>query len=348
MPVTAYISQSALRHNLAQVKIHSSSKIIAVVKANAYGHNIKYVIDALSVADIFATADITEALTLRAISNKKILILADFYQKSDIDIITKNNFAVVVYNSQQIKWLLHTTKEINVWLKIDTNMHRLGLSIDEFNNYIDKLTQKNNINIDAIISHLHSSDNDEKSVLAQLDLLNKTTINYSKIPKSIANSGAIMTLKQSHLNYIRPGIMLYGVSPFAKADNNLKPVMTLVAKVIATRKIAKGAKIGYGQTYTVDKDTNMAIVNIGYADGYPRSAISGTPVLINNNICQLMGRVSMNLICVDIKNTQVTIGDNATLWGNGLAVEIIAKYSDTIAYDLLTRVSAKVVYKICQ
>ncbi len=344
MSVVAYISKSALKHNLKIVKEYSNSKIVAIVKANAYGHNIKFVVQALQEIDFFAVANIEEALELQQLSAKKILILSDFYHKDSLDLISKNNFHIVVYNTEQINWLLNSNKKINIWLKIDTSMNRLGLTFTQFNHHINRLINKNNINIVAIMSHLHSANIDINSSLRQLKLFNTYSKKYNNFAKSIANSAAIMAIKQTHLDYIRPGIMLYGISPFGIKHPKLAPVMRLTAKVIALKKLTKGDKVGYGQTYSVDDDTNIAVVNIGYANGYPYNAKNNTPVLINNNICYLIGKVSMNLICVDIKNHKVAINDTAILWGDALAVEEIAIYSNTIAYELVTKIKAK--YKI--
>ncbi len=344
MSVIAYISKSALKHNLSIVREYSSSNIVAVVKSNAYGHNIKIVAKELQEVDFFAVANIKEALELQQLSTTKILILSDFYQKDKLNLIVEHNFHVVIYSVKQISYLLNSDKNINIWLKIDISMNRLGLSFAEFNSYIDKLINKSNINIIAIMSHLHSADKDINSIFSQLKLLKKYSKKYNNFAKSIANSAGIMTTKEVHLDYIRPGIMLYGVSPFGLKDAKLAPVMTLTAKIITVKKLTAGDKIGYGQTYKVNSDTNMAVVNIGYANGYPYSAKNNTPVLINNNICYLIGVVSMNLICVDIKNHKVAINDDAILWGKGLAIEEIALHSNTIAYELLNNVKAE--YKV--
>ena len=343
-----YISKSAIKHNIAQVKKYSNSKIVAVVKSNAYGHGLKFIIPLLKKADMFAVANIEEAIIAKSITDKPIVILTDFYQESDLKVIAENNFQVVINSYYQLKWLIRTNKKLNIWLKLDTNMHRLGLSLSEFDTASELLIGINNINIVAIMSHLHSADTDTKKTIEQVDMLvSSARKNNKSFQTSIANSAAIIKVKKSHLNYIRPGIMLYGISPFGEYDKFLKPVMTFVAKVIAIKKLLSGDKVGYGHSWTAKKNTLVAVINVGYSNGYPRSAKVGTPILINNKKCSLIARVSMNLICINTHNYKVSIGDDAILWGRGLPAEDVAKYSNTIAYELLTRVKG-VKYKLIE
>ena len=175
----------------------------------------------------------------------------------------------------------------------------------------------------------------------QLNRFNQ--INVKNINRSMANSAAILSLPESHLDYVRPGIMLYGASPFSDINEQLMPVMELSAPILSLKTIKAGESVGYGASWTAEKQSNIAIVGIGYGDGYPRHAKSGTPVLINNTLCSLIGRVSMDLIAVDIGSLSVKINDRAILWGNDkLRVETVASYSDTIAYELLTGVTSRV------
>jgi alanine racemase len=327
------ISQSALRSNLEVVKKYAPhSKIVAMVKANAYGHHIDKVISALEKADIFAVAKFSEIAPIRALTKKTILLLSAFETIKDLSFYQINNIEVVLHNEQQLQKILNTNIELKVWLKVDTGMHRLGFTPEKITNILESLEAKQNIKIIALMSHFARSDepkhlfNEEQQKI--FDSLK------TKHKKSLANSAAILALEKTHYDFVRPGIMLYGISPFAEKHPELKAVMHLSANVIEVKKIAKNESVGYSQTWQAQQDTNIAIVNIGYGDGYPRSAKNGTPVIINQVRCALVGRVSMDLICVDIGDLAVKIGDEVTLWGNGLPIEEIAKYSDTIAYEL--------------
>ena len=350
MLATAFISQSALKHNLEIAKKNAPlSKIIAVIKANAYGHGVKNVIVALEKADMFAVSNLEEAREVRQLSDKPILILSGFHTQNDLKEIAHYQHHLVIHHISQSKYLLHFKEPVCIWLKIETGMHRLGLAKNDLQNLLEKFSKHPHIRIEALMSHLSSADeikNPNKQNISLTQLKKLTQLAPKNLPKSLANSAAILNFKAAHLDYVRAGIMLYGISPFHSARFDLKPVMTLSAPIIATKVLAKGGKVGYGQTYSAPNKTRIAIIAIGYADGYPRSAQNGTPVLINGCLCSLIGRVSMDLICVDLKDTKADVGDKAVFWGKRLAVEVIAKHSDTIAYELLVRVGGRVHYQI--
>ncbi len=350
MLATAFISQSALKHNLEIARKNApQSKIIAVIKADAYGHGVQNVIYALEKADMFAVSKLTEAREVRQLSNKPILILSGFHTQDNLKEIAHYQHHLVVHHISQSKYLFNFKQPLHIWLKIETGMHRLGLAKNDLKNLLEKSQKHPHIRIEALMSHLSSADeikNTNKQNISLIQLKKLIQLAPKNLPKSLANSAAILDFKVAHLDYVRAGIMLYGISPFHNIHPDLKPVMTLSAPIIATKILAKGDKVGYGQTYSAPNKTHIAIIAIGYADGYPRSAQNGTPVLINSCLCSLIGRVSMDLICVDLKNTKASVGDEAVLWGKGLAAEIIAKHSNTIAYELLARIGRRVRYQI--
>ncbi len=342
MYAEALISQSALQNNISVVKsLATNAKIVAMIKANAYGHHIDLISPLVNNADVLAISEISEAKNLRKITDKPILILSGVYSEEDIDDVIKLDCKVVVHTNYQVELLKNITKPISVWLKIDTGMHRLGLSSNEYKNAVDIFGANKHIDINCVMSHFACSDEINNPMNAtQLDVFNNLDIKHNK---SMANSGAIMSNAQSLFDYVRPGIMLYGASPFGTKHKLLKSVMQLVAPILAIRTVKSGDSIGYGQAFVADKDLTIATIGIGYGDGYPRHAKNNTPVSINGTTCPLVGRVSMDLITVDISNVNAQIGDIATLWGDeNTPIETIAKCADTIAYELLTSVNSRV------
>lgn len=348
------INLAACQHNLSIAKQASpDSKCIAIIKANAYGHGMVHIAKALIDADAFAVARIDEAITLRdAGISQPILLLEGFIFSHELELAGKYKLDSVIHCEEQVQLLEQSSSEkIKVVVKVDSGMHRLGFSPDVIKNISQRLEKCNNI-IPPLnyMTHFSSADdkNDDKT-LKQLDVFYKSIENLEKGEVSTANSAGILGWPQSHASCNRPGIMLYGVSPFINGsakDHNLKNVMTLSSKLVAVKTVNTGESIGYGGTYTCDKDKLIGIVAIGYGDGYPRHAKTGTPVLVNGQRCALLGRVSMDMICVDLsEQPEAKINDDVVLWGDGLAVEEIAQCADTIAYKLLCGVTKRVEFK---
>ncbi len=362
---TAIIDSQALIANCQQIKsLAPHAKILAVLKANGYGHGLeriaKLLVNNNIAADAFGVARLDEALRLRAAGIvQPIVLLEGVFNQSDLPIVAVNDLQVVVHNKQQLNDIISITPEqllekpLKVWLKIDTGMHRLGVDADDFQHFYQDLCAANNVqNPVVLMSHLACADDKNNSnTAAQLALFEQITQHLNE-PKSCANSAGICAWSTSHYDWVRPGLMLYGVSPLLNADNDttcaaktlaIKPVMTLQASLIAIRKIAANESVGYGANWQSKTKTTIGVVAIGYGDGYPRHAENGTPVLINNRMVPLVGRVSMDMICVDLgHNSQDNIGDIATLWGKGLPVEVIAKHADTIPYELLCNIKSRV------
>jgi len=343
MHAVASISQSALIHNLSVVKDFApSAKVVSMIKADAYGHHFNLIAPLIDDSDILAVSELSEAIKLRQKTKKPILLLSGIYSAKELQNAHDLNCHIVVHNHEQIAIIENTKQAVNVWIKIDTGMHRLGLSEEEYSECLALFEINPLVNIECVMSHFACADEINHPMNAsQLNAFTQLTSNTIK--RSMANSAAILSQPEALFDFVRPGIMLYGVSPFEKTNEELKPVMQLSAPILSIKTIQTDESVGYGATWTADKETTLAIIGIGYGDGYPRHAKNGTPVLIHDMICPLVGRVSMDLICVDISHINAKVGDIATLWGKEqLRVETIADWSDTIAYELLTGLSSRV------
>ncbi len=347
----AVINLSACQHNLTVAKQAApDSKCIAIIKANAYGHGMVEVAKALTEADAFAVARIDEAVQLREAGiSTPVLLLEGFTSEDELNLLRQYKIDCVIHTENQVQLLEQSEgAAITVFLKIDSGMHRLGFNPQDVQNISQRLEKLSCVNQPmTYMTHFSSADDkhDDKT-LNQLDVFYKSIESLSTKEVSIANSAGILGWPQSHALWNRPGILLYGVSPFVKgkaADHNLKPVMTLSSQLIDVKKINKGEAIGYSGTYVCEKDMLVGIVAMGYGDGYPRHASTGTPILVNGKRSQLLGRVSMDMICVDLsEQPDAKINDPVILWGEGLPVEEIAESADTIGYELLCGVTKRV------
>ena len=352
----ATIDLSALRHNLSIAKQAAPhSKHLAVIKANAYGHGMLPVAKALDQADALAVACVDEAVQLRdAGITRSLLILEGFYDQQELEVCRHYQLIPVIHQMEQLDLLeAERSDPIAVWLKVDTGMHRLGIRSEQASQAWRRMQACRAIDLQnsVVMSHLANADdvNDTKSEQQyQLfqQVLNQISPTDVTVQASLANSGGLLGWPQMHMDWVRPGIMLYGISPFENKtaqDHNLRAVMTLRSRLIAVNQHKKGDTIGYGGSWTCPEDMSVGVVAIGYGDGYPRHAKPGTPVLINGQRVPLIGRVSMDMITVDLRGLHnVHLGDDVVLWGEGLPAEVVAKHADTIAYDLLCGVNPRV------
>jgi len=348
---TATINLDAIRHNYRLAKsVAPEQQAIAIIKADGYGHGAIKLAEALeNEADAFGVACIEEAIELRAAGIQlPILLLEGFFAANELEYISNNNLWCAVHSLFQIDQIAAAdiTNPITVWLKMDSGMHRLGVQPGEYKEAYDKLVALPQVKEVVLMTHFSSADEPELDTTAnQIKLFDETTTGIDA-PVSLANSAGTLAHTKARRSWQRPGIMLYGATPFATSQelsDQLKPAMTLSSEVIAIRDLQPGDAVGYSCTWICDKPTRVGTVAMGYADGYPRSAKNGTPVLINGVEFPLVGRVSMDLISVDIGNhSDVKIGDEVTLWGPELPVERIAKYANLIPYELLTGVSKRV------
>lgn len=348
-PLHALINLSSVSGNLKLLKSKiSNSKVIAVVKADAYGHGVSNIIKALEQADSLAVSSIEEAIKLRELTNKDIILLEGFFKSGELSLIEKHNFQLVLHSLEQLQCLANSNfSKIDIWLKVNTGMNRLGFSVKETVTLYRQFEQKSKktINIVGLLTHFACSD-EPVHPLNQKQIEIFRTIIKKGISISLSNSAAILSGGAVN-EWVRPGIALYGVSPFNDssigADFGLSPVMTLVSQLISTRFCLAGDTIGYGAEYTCPEDMLVGVIAAGYADGYPRHAAIGTPVLINDTIVPLIGRVCMDMIMIDLrKYKNAKIGDQVILWGKNLPIEIIAKHSNTIPNELLTGLTSRV------
>lgn len=340
------INEKALSHNLSKVREFApGSRVMAVIKANAYGHGMLRAAQQLEDADLFAVAMPEEAYALRADGcTKPILVLHGFCDATELEQFSKLKLSTVVHQRVQLELLLQMSSQqdvssaLDAWIKVDTGMHRLGIPGDDLDTFFGQLRNCRNVKNVFVMSHFANADNVDNNLNnKQLESFIKVT-NDIEVECSMANSAAIMRLPKSHFEIVRPGIMLYGSSPFSDvsaADLGLQAVMQFESILIDIKQVKAGESIGYGSTYTTDKDITMGVVAAGYGDGYPRHARSGTPLWISHHRCALLGRVSMDSLCVDLGDMDAGIGDRVVLWGKELSVDEVASCSDTIAYELL-------------
>ena len=339
---TVSINLEALSANLSKVREYApTSQVMAVIKANGYGHGMLAVARQLEDADYFAVAMPEEAFALRADGcSKPILVLHGFHDKDELLKFSRQNISTVIHQSEQLEMLLseRLSKPVDVWLKVDTGMHRLGLSCDVVDDYFGQCRNSANVKNVFVMSHFANADvSDNELNINQLNNFLKVT-NDIDVDCSMANSAAIMRIKDSHFEVVRPGIMLYGSSPFAETsavDLGLQAAMQFESMLIDIKVVEAGESIGYGSTYTASKDILIGVVSAGYGDGYPRHARNGTPVWVNGQRCGLLGRVSMDSLCIDLSEVDAAVGDRVVLWGKEISVDEVAHFSDTIAYELL-------------
>jgi len=348
---TAIINLNAIKKNYLYAKsLSPQSKAIAVVKANAYGHGAIEVASHLEdCADLYGVACSEEAINLRksGIDKTPILLMEGIFEESELKLIEKYNLITTICNLQQLDWLLDTefNKPIDVFIKYDSGMGRLGFQDEAFISAINSLENSKKINNITMMTHFSNADNFESiSTLVQIKKF-ENIINSKKHTSSLANSAGTIKWSQSHKDYIRPGIMLYGSSPFADKSHldMLDPAMSLSSTLISIKSFKAGNSIGYGNRYICQQDMNIGVVAIGYGDGYPRSAEDGTPVFINGVKTSIAGKVSMDMITIDLTNVpEPKIGDRVELFGNNISVDEVAEHCKTISYEIFTQITQRV------
>jgi alanine racemase len=347
-PIRAVVKASALRHNLRLARESAGgSKIWAVLKANAYGHGLERAARALAGADGFALLDFQDAARLRLAGvAKPILMLEGFFKPLDVALLFKYGLTPVIHNAEQVELLKHMDmpKPMDVYLKVNSGMNRLGFGIDTLRPAYNTLRLLPRIRHVTLMTHFADADG-ASGVHDQLRWFNELVASL-EAPRSIANSAALLRFKETREGWVRPGIMLYGCSPFpdwSAEDIGLRPAMTLTSELIAVQDLAPGERIGYGFTFEAKAPMTIGIVACGYADGYPRHAPSGTPVLVAGKRARTVGRVSMDMLCVDITDIEEAyIGTPVTLWGEGLSADEVAAAAGTVSYELLCALAPRV------
>ncbi|MEJ2694089.1 MAG: alanine racemase [Candidatus Thiodiazotropha sp.] len=347
----ALIDHAALRHNLQRVREAApASRVWVVLKADAYGHGLERVARTLAQADGFAVARLDEAVRLRRLDPARpILILGGCYTRDELEVAARQRFEVTLHQHLQLALLDEMDRHappLRVWLKVDTGMHRLGFAPGLVEGVAERLSRHSKVGSLNLLTHLANADDRSDSAthsqLHQFDSLDQGRYQAC----SIANSAGVLGFEASHRDWVRPGIMLYGASPFLEGraeQDGLRPVMTLRSRVVSVKLARPGDPIGYGGCYRCPEEMPVAVVAAGYGDGYPRHAVEGTPVLVGGQRLPLIGRVSMDLITLDAREyPDVRVGEEAVLWGRGLPVEEVAEQAGTIAYELFCNVSSRV------
>lgn len=352
-PSRIYIDVPALLHNVERVKqCAPASKIIAMVKANAYGCGLSKVWPALDGhVDVFGVACLEEALALRAMGcQSACLLMQGVLGEDELLTVASLGLQCVVHQLRQLQWILATPLaiKIKVWVKVDTGMHRLGFDPSEVYDVMQALRACPWVDDEiGLMTHLACADEpNHPSNQAQLQKFNDLPDFWVDVLRSIANSAAIMALPEMHADVVRPGIMLYGVSPFPHQTGReleLMPVMHFMSALTEIHHYPAGSPIGYGSSWQSDKPCIIGIVPVGYADGYPRVLAADTPVWVNGFIAPVVGRVSMDMLTVDLTDyPDACIGDVVELWGAHVPVETIAQAAGTIAYELMCQVTSRV------
>jgi len=347
----AIIDSSALRHNLAVVrKFAPHSKVIAVIKANAYGHGIVPTARALIGADAFGVARLPEALALREHGlGQRIVLLEGVSAPEELDAVAEHGLDIVVHTFEQLALLRawRGIRQLHVWLKVDTGMNRLGFRMEDFPHAWQQLHECVSVAAGSrVMTHLSSADERLSSQTPEQLAKFRSLADSLGVERSVANSAGLLAWPDARMDWVRPGLMLYGISPFsdtAENEFNLRPAMTLLTSLIAVREVKAGECVGYGGTWTAPVDGRVGIAAIGYGDGYPRQIGNGSPVLVNDMECRIAGRVSMDMIAIDLESIpKAKIGDQVTLWGGGLRVERMAACAGTIPYELVCGISQRV------
>jgi len=352
-PIRATISAAAFAQNLAIARSHAgAAKIWAVVKANAYGHGLTRAASALREADGFAMLDFDEALRVRGMGiDKPILMLEGYFKPEDIALLQAHRLTPVIHSMEQVEMLGKAAGAgaMDVYLKVNSGMNRLGFAVDNLRLAWNALRADSRVASITLMTHFADADG-ESGVAAQLQWFHELTRPLAEtdpVPRSLANSAALLRFPgETCGDWVRPGIMLYGCSPFSfksAEDIGLRPAMTLTSEIIGVQHLQAGERVGYGMSYEAAQEMTIGVVACGYADGYPRHAPSGTPVLVAGQRTGTVGRVSMDMICVDISDIpEAYVGTPVTLWGEGLPCDEVAQSAGTVSYELLCALAPRV------
>jgi alanine racemase len=349
----ATIHLGALRRNLARVRERAGdAKVMAVVKADGYGHGLERVARALHDTDAFGVAALGDGLRLRAAGiDKRIVVLSGPDEAADLAEFRRLRLDAVIHHEAQLAWLEadRDPRPLRVWLKLDTGMHRLGFAPDRARDAHARLHALANIDRDIVLmTHFAASDEFDNALTADQTATFEQATHDLSGPRALGNSAGMLGWPAARGDWVRVGGLLYGLSVVAGktgTDLGFEPVMTLSTKLIAINHARKGERIGYAATWECPQDMHIGVAAIGYGDGYPRSAQSGTPVLVDGARAAIAGRVSMDLITIDLRNVaDAKIGDRVELWGSQLPVETIAAQAGTISYDLTCGMTKRVLF----
>jgi len=353
--IRAVVDTGALRHNLQRVRAAApTARVMSVIKANAYGHGLVPAAKALLATDGYAVARLEEGLALRAAGlTQRVLLLEGVFNADQLGAAVQQRFDLMVHSPEQLALLEQRGQqgELRLWIKIDTGMNRLGFRVEDFADAHARLLRiAGPDNAPALVTHLANADDRRDPLTArQLRAFEDVTRGLPG-ERSLANSAGLLGWPSSRGDWVRPGLALYGATPFPSGhaeDFGLRPVMTLQSEVIAVKTVRTGETVGYGATWRAERDTRIAVAAAGYGDGYPRSTASGAPVAINGHRAPLVGRVSMDMVAIDVTELPaIAVGDPVVLWGEGVPVEEVARCAATIPYELLCGVSQRVQHEV--
>nr|WP_174506137.1 alanine racemase [Acinetobacter sp. Marseille-Q1620] len=351
---TVYIDTAALQYNLNRVKqLAPNAKVVSMVKANAYGHGVKDCLAALSSTDAFGVACLEEALEIRELGyTQPITLIEGVFSSDEMAQVLEKDIEVVIHHQAQLNWLRkykdqYIAKNLKVWVKLNSGMNRLGFKVPEIIEVINSLKAEGFTCVLAM--HFANADSDQHPLNEQQkNQFLQVKAACEPVMGSCCNSAAIFKWPELNFDFVRPGIMLYGASPFADKSVNeldLKPVMTFTAEIIALNHIQAGESVGYGSTFTAETEMDIAIVSIGYGDGYPRAFLKQNYVSINGTLTCVIGRVAMDMIAIDVTGINAPLGTVVELWGKDRLVDEVAEANGTIGYELLCRMSTRPIRK---
>ncbi|MEK6594521.1 MAG: alanine racemase [Pseudomonadota bacterium] len=347
-PISATIDLGALGSNLDLARRHAPhARVLVVIKANAYGHGLLRAARALRSADGFALLELDAAVSLREAGyQQRIVLLEGFFDARDLPVLVEHGLTSVVHSREQIEALkkLPAGSGLDVFLKLNTGMNRLGFAPEEFAAALTALRDNAAVGQITLMTHFANAD-DARGVTWQMEVFERVARNAG-LQRSLANSAAILRYSATHGDWVRPGILLYGCPPFADntaTELGLKPVMTLASEIIAIQQLKRGDTVGYGGIFTAERDMRIGVVACGYADGYPRHAPNATPVAVDGQLTGTVGRASMDMLCVDLSAVpQAHTGSRVVLWGEGNPVENVARAAGTVGYELLCALAPRV------
>ncbi|MBE9610181.1 alanine racemase [Chitinilyticum piscinae] len=352
-PLHATIDSTALTHNLAQLQARAgSARVLSVVKANAYGHGLARVAPALANTDGWATLELDSAIHLREQGyTQPIVLLEGVFAARELEICSQYRIGCAVHGEHQLAWLREAKlpAPVDVLLKLNTGMNRLGFPPERAPELVGQVRQLPAVAAVTVMTHFATADEPDKGIAVQYERF-RSAIAGLDVPVSLANSAALLAYPQARGDWVRPGIALYGSSPFADRSAQslgLRAVMTLQSAIIGVQELHAGDAVGYGATFVADRNMRVGTVACGYADGYPRHAGTGTPVLVAGQRTRLLGRVSMDMLAVDLTPIPAAgIGSPVELWGRSLSVDEVAAAAGTIAYELLCAVAPRVPFTV--
>jgi alanine racemase len=353
-PIVAQVNLAALRANLARVRERApGAQVLAVVKANAYGHGLARVLPALDAADGLALVELDAAIALRAAHYaRRILLLEGFFDPAELPEFSARRLATVVHHEEQVRMLetVRLARPLEVFVKVNTGMNRLGVAPAAVAALVERLSHCESVAVLRLMMHFARADEDD-GVAEPLRIFDEACKGLP-YPRSMANSAGVIRHAEVGGDIVRPGIMLYGSTPFAydSAETlGLVPVMTLRSELIAVQELAAGDAVGYGASYVAPGPRRIGVVACGYADGYPRHAPNGTPVLVCGRKVPVAGRVSMDMITVDLAEVpEARVGSPVVLWGEGLPVDDVAGAASTVGYELLCAVAPRVPFAVTE